>query len=402
MEEPNHDIDILYRAGWYDRETDYDHYRTLMWSDGHDDVLSRYEGESIVSFMGEGDAQSKHNFVAGSQEMVRNNDPAYTSKYLRATSRFPHTPLGSDDNNYSGHKVTGISVARNVEFEITETETEGDAYPEPGLMNVESAGDGIARIAYVYNDVENDENAEIPESARIMGVATTTLEKNSIVLGVDWRHFSNLDYVLRGVFDFIQNNGGEVVPVELLSFEAEAAGSRVDLMWKTASEHGSDRFEIEKAEMNEAGTSDFSRIAEVEAAGNSSVVKNYGPVVDTDVKMGGSYIYRLKMVDVDGEYEYSEEKVVTLDGEGISEMEELMPNPVSSSTQLRYNLAGSGDVTVKVIDMSGDEVLSLPQGMQNAGSHTVEIPASDLSSGSYRVVLSSGSTMKSTMMNVVK
>jgi hypothetical protein len=399
---PNHDIDVFYRNGWFARETEYDHYRTMLWSDGDDDVVSRYEGESIVSFVGSGDVNEKHNFVVSSQEIVRNNDENYTSTYLRATSRFPHTPLGTDDNNYSGHKVTGISVARNLEFMIEGTGVEGDAYPVPGLMNVVSGGEGIARIAYVYNDVENQENEEIPESARIMGVATTTLNRNVVTLGVDWRHFSNLDYVLRGVFDFIENNGGSVVPVELLSFEAEQAGDRVDLMWKTASEKGSDRFEIEKAELNAAGTSDFRMIGEEKAAGNSSIVKNYGPFVDNEVVMGNTYVYRLKMVDVDGEYEYSEERVVEMTGDGISVLNEPQPNPVTTNTDLRYSLAGNSEVTIKVYDMSGDAVLTLPQGSQTAGEHVVNIDAGNLSSGSYRVVVSSGGTMLSTNMSVVK
>ena len=399
---PKHDIDIFYRAGWYGRVTDYDHYRTLMWSDGNDDILNRYQGEQIASFMGSGDVYSKHNFVAGSEEVIRNNDPGYTAKYLRATSRFPHTPLGSSDNNYSGNKVTGVSVARNVEFNILETEVSGDAYPEPALMNIESQGQGIARIAYVYNKVENDENQEIPESARIMGVAATTLSKNAVILGVDWRHFENLDYVLRGVFDFIRNNGGEVVPIELLTFDAEQTGNRVTLNWQTASEKGSDKFEVERAGITDAGEGEFIRITEVNAAGNSSIVKDYGPVVDENVMIGNTYAYRLKMVDVDGEFEYSNTEVVSLEGEGLSLIEEPVPNPVKTTATLKYGITGSGEVKLNIYDINGNVVKTIPLGVQGSGYHELQIDAADMSSGSYKLVLQSGKTMLSTTMNVVK
>jgi hypothetical protein len=285
--------------------------------------------------------------------------------------------------------------------DIVETGVSGDSYPMPGLMNVKEEGNGIARIGYVYDKVANDENEEIPESGRTMGVAATSLDRNVITLGIDWRHFDNLANVMRGTFDFLKNNGGEVVPVEMLSFEAMQNGGRVELNWSTASEKNSDRFEVERADISGAGQTDFVQIDEVRAAGNSVTISRYA-TTDADVSYGNTYVYRLKMLDKDGEFSYSDEAVVTLEGAGISWVENPVPNPASESSVLRYNMTDSRDVEIKLYDMSGKEMMTLSNGVSTSGLNEVEIDVNSLSSGTYKVVLRSGSTVMSKNLSVVK
>jgi hypothetical protein len=398
---PRHDIDFFYRAGWQSRTTDYSTYRIAFWSDGDNDVLSRYQVEDLERYLKSGDSEVKRNLVIGSEEFIRNNDANFTGTNMRAESRYPHTPLGMGDNNYDGYTVTGVSIARNLQTGIMETGVAGDSYPMPGLMNIMEEGNGIARIAYIYDKVENDENEEIPESGRVMGVAATSLDRNVITLGIDWRHFDNLANVLRGTFDFLKNNGGEVVPVELLSFEAMQNGSRVELNWSTASEQNSDRFEVERADVSGAGQTDFVKIDEVRAAGNSSIVNRYG-TTDAKVSLGNTYVYRLKMLDTDGEFSYSDEAVVTLEGEGISWVENPVPNPASESSVLRYNMSSSQDVEIKLYDMNGKALMTLSNGVSTSGINEVEIDVNNLASGTYKVVLRSGSTVLSKNLSVVK
>ncbi|GAB1373070.1 hypothetical protein MASR1M45_31340 [Candidatus Kapaibacterium sp.] len=75
---------------------------------------------------------------------------------------------------------------------------------------------------------------KVPDAQRIGVLATTYTRYNTILAGVDWRHLANLDNFLRANMDFLEYNEGNIVPVELLNFDAKQVGSRVDINWTTA------------------------------------------------------------------------------------------------------------------------------------------------------------------------
>jgi len=92
-----------------------------------------------------------------------------------------------------------------------------------------------------------------------------------------------------------------ILPVELLSFSGSRNGATATLLWATAQEINSHSFVLEKS-FN--GTS-FSSVATVNASGNSNSTKNYS-FTHLDANPFGGYIYyRLKSVDIDGRYSYS-------------------------------------------------------------------------------------------------
>lgn len=113
-------------------------------------------------------------------------------------------------------------------------------------------------------------------------------------------------------------------PVELLTFEARAEDQRVMLDWSTASEYNSDFFQVERAIDGET----YEKIEAVMAAGKSETVRNY-QTMDLDPHRGSSY-YRLKMVDLDGSYVYSEVKEVFVDWQEYR----IFPNPLGTERQL--------------------------------------------------------------------
>ncbi|MBX3043668.1 MAG: T9SS type A sorting domain-containing protein [Candidatus Kapabacteria bacterium] len=397
-----YDFDLFNRYGWEPRNVDYTIYRSMIWSDGHNKTLSRLEKLNLTNFVEAGNVSEKKNLLIGSEEMVRNNvniddaDEVYVTNILRGEYRHPGNPLGAG-SNYSGRNVTGIAVGRDVVMEVMATGVAGDMYPQPALMNIVNTGNGISQMAFRYNSVQNP---EWPDAARIGGIATTTLTSNVVYLGIDWRHFADIETVLRASFDFMERNDGTVVPVELLSFDAKAAGKRVDISWATASELNTSRFEVEKAAQ---GSNFFTKIAEMEAAGNSSVTLNYGPVVDNNVEYGKTYIYRLKALDRDGSFSYSDERTVTLTGlSGVIELGQARPNPVRSESTIEYTMSQSANVEITLVDASGKEVARLYSGMQTAGQHILNVDAKDLASGVYQVVLRSGDVMLISNVNVVK
>jgi hypothetical protein len=101
-------------------------------------------------------------------------------------------------------------------------------------------------------------------------------------------------------FSFGSVAGGGALPVELTSFTAEVVPEGVALNWVTAVEINNDYFAVERSV---DGVS-FETIGKQAGMGNSSVEQYYG-IMDLAPKAGLTY-YRLKQVDTDGTFEYSD------------------------------------------------------------------------------------------------
>jgi len=405
LDSNRYDYDVLERAGWESRNINYDIYRTLYWSDGDENTLTRLQKINLTNFVNSGRVSDKKNLVIMSQEMVRNNtnvdDPyeVFVKNILRAEYRFPGNPLGNGQN-YNGKTVTGVTLARDKQFMIKSTGVSGDSYPMPGLMNILNTGEGLSTMAIRYDYAQNN---EWPDAARIGGVGTSTLSSNVLYVGIDWRHFGDPETLLRGTFDFAEGNGGIVVPVELMNFNATAIGKRVELNWRTASEQGSSRFEVERSLVSASGNSNFEKIDEVSAQGNSSIISNYGPIVDNNVNYGSTYNYRLKMIDVDGHYSYSDVKTVTLGGiEGKAWLGIAKPNPARINSTIEYGLGEGMSIDISLYDQNGKLISNLEKGYHQAGTYNLNIDANNLSSGIYTIVLNVGETALTQTITIVK
>ncbi|TAL69939.1 MAG: T9SS type A sorting domain-containing protein [Bacteroidetes bacterium] len=416
-------IDVLDRSGWEPKTVNYTLYRHLFWSDGLDKPVARYERKSIVDFLTKPVyTEAKQNLFIASQDIVREltgyglntpaNDPNnpidkdFVYTYLRAqTNSAPYNSPEYVLFDYVNsippvYGVKGINVGRDLVEFITSTHGISLSYsqdqdPMPGVLSLYPSGEGLARTAYqyIYNDPAPPPTAIYNHAP--FGVATTTLSRNAIVLGADWRHFGNTERVLRSMLDFAEKNGGAIIPVELVSFDAQARAKNVDITWSTASEYNTDRFEIEKASLAETGKSLFNRIADVKAAGNSSELKNYG-FVDSDVEFGNTYIYRLKTVDLDGKSQYSDERKVEISADGIS-LEEAYPNPADNKVSFRYsgNLA---NLELVIFDINGKPVTPSYQ----IKADVLELDIHSLSNGNYTLVAKAGDMVIKRQFNVVK
>ncbi len=414
LEDPRIDIDIFDRRKWEPRSINYPIYRTLFWVDGHDfdatlapKRLTRYDRDQISNFLEAGTIVNKKNLFVSSQEIVKNETGEF-SDWLRDNlstklHNFPN-PMGVN-GNYNGKYVSGVIIGRDNEFEVRSTAFPGDDYPRVAINAINNPGKGITRIGMKYkthinDDVEN--NFFVKDAERIALLATTYIRYNTILSGVEWRHWANLDGVLRGTLDFFEYSGGNAIPVELLSFDAKQAGNRVDLNWVTASEINTSKFQVERANVNETGKN-FLTIDEVPAAGNSNITSYYGPIVDSKVEMGKSYIYRLKMLDKDGDFKYSDEKLVTLTSlNGTISLEEAKPNPARDITNIEFTLGNDMEARVSLFDINGKEIEVISNGKLVKGTHKFELNLTNIPSGSYTVVLKASDVLLTTKLNVVK
>jgi len=171
------------------------------------------------------------------------------------------------------------------------------------------------------------------------------------------------------------------LPVSLLSFTGEQKNNVHVLKWKTSSEANSHYFHVERQVQ---GSSTFQVIGRVEAAGNSSVTRQYS-LTDFQPAMGNNF-YRLQMVDQDGSYSYS--NIVLLKILSDKSLLTVFPNPTADLLYIKWPGKLSGkNIQVFILDATG----------KKSGSFTfprdqpqLSIPVGHLASGMYVLFLVSG------------
>ncbi len=167
------------------------------------------------------------------------------------------------------------------------------------------------------------------------------------------------------------------VPVELTSFGATSNGTDVELKWTTATETNNQGFQIER--MNASGS--FEQAGYVAGFGTTTEPKAYS-FIDSKLE-SGNYTYRLKQIDFDGTFTYSEEVNVEVELPLEYSLEQNYPNPFNPSTMIKYSIPEDGNVKLAVYNMLGEEVASIVNTTQKAGRYEVNFNASQLSSGVY-------------------
>ncbi len=177
------------------------------------------------------------------------------------------------------------------------------------------------------------------------------------------------------------------LPVELTSFSASVINNSVVLNWITATELNNYGFEIEKTSSLTA-IPVWDNIGFVNGNGTTSSPSIY-TFNDTKVTTG-KYLYRLKQIDNDGSYNYSNEIEVNFSLPNKYELEQNFPNPFNPITTIKYQIPVSGTVTLTVFNTLGQEVLQLVNGLQQAGIHEVKFDGTNLTSGIYFYQLESG------------
>lgn len=396
--EAQHDIDLFERKGWEPRSVNYPLYRSLLWSDAADKQLTRYEIKDLNKFITAGTTSDKKNLIMSSQEAARQNGTAlypdgilFTNNVLRAIPAAERAFPAPKD------QIKGVAIARNLISDIIPTGFTGDANPLGEILNINNNGIGLSRIGFFYL-----EPAALNMNSKIMSIATSTITTNVLYFAHDWRHFADPESIIRASMDYIENNGGTIIPIELLSFDADAVGNRVELSWTTASEDGAARFDIERASVDNSVVGSFAKIDEMKAAGNSNIAVEYGPVIDRNVAAGNTYAYRLRMVDLNGEVSYSNERIVSLTNIETVSVNEIVPNPAVSNVILSINIGTANNARIELFDMSGRRVMQEYFGSLVSGTNEVALNVSNLSSGSYRLVVTSGTTSAESTLNIVK
>jgi hypothetical protein len=195
---------------------------------------------------------------------------------------------------------------------------------------------------------------------------------------------------------FITNSA---VPVELINFTASIRENHVVLHWETVTETNNLGFEIERAiVLPELVTHIYKTIGYVEGAGNSytpleySFIDNYFPTLNNK---NYKIKYRLKQLDMDGSYNYTNVSEIQINPLDRCELFQNYPNPFNPITTIRFYLQEKTFVRLTISNLNGELVRVLLDQETNAGIHFIEFNNSlknfNLSSGVYFYTLRSQS-----------
>ena len=187
------------------------------------------------------------------------------------------------------------------------------------------------------------------------------------------------------------------LPVELSSFTSTVSNRDVTLNWSTSAELNNSGFDIERSTTE----GQWTKAGNVQGNGTTNELKNY-QFTDRNLS-SGTYSYRLKQIDFNGNFEYfnlSEEIIVGIPDQ--FSLSQNYPNPFNPTTKIDFQLPTDGNVKITVYDNSGKLISEIVNGFRTAGYHTVNFDAANISSGVYFYKLESGNFSKVMKMTVLK
>ena len=191
---------------------------------------------------------------------------------------------------------------------------------------------------------------------------------------------------IKGIaYGFFPANSGSYVatysstplPVTLLNFTVTKQGDNAQLNWSTSSEENNKGFEIQRS----TDQSNWTVLNFIAGAGNSQTEKDY-QYLDQNLA-AGTYYYRLRQVDYDGNSSFSKVVPVTFDGGMALELKQNHPNPFSNYTSISMVIPKAGRVQLMLYDQMGRPMQQLMDEEKMPGTYTITMNKNGLSSGIY-------------------
>ncbi len=174
---------------------------------------------------------------------------------------------------------------------------------------------------------------------------------------------------MNGFSDFGTAQAPTPLPVELLSFEGTPLVSTIQLSWATATETNNKGFELERS----TDAAHFRKIAWTDGHGTTSSLHEYG-FEDKEVEKDQRYYYRLKQIDDNHAFQYSPIITAMLHQPGQFSWQ-VLPNPYSDETKLTYTLNEETIVLAEVLNIAGQVIATLAQGLQQKGNYEYSFSA---------------------------
>ncbi len=364
-------------------------------------------------------------YSSGGLKLYINNNGTFTENttmFANVSVNYQSIPAFVDiDGDNDPDLLVGSEDAGNTKFYLNDgnnsftqntTFFSGISFPgycRPAFADIDNDGDYDLFIGRSSGSVDFYENT----GDRFNPVWTLNNQLTSTVKVKQFAHpgFADLDGDGRidlivgeydGNFTFYRNLFA-TVPVELTSFTANVNGTSVILNWETASETNNKGFEIQRSVVK---SQKWEKIGFVTGNGTTTEPKSYSYTDDLSLirnnVLSGTYSYRLKQIDYDGSYKYSNEVSVGVNLPLQFSLNQNYPNPFNPSTTIEYSIPKNGFVSLKIYNALGQQVASLVNGMVKEGTHKLTFDASNLSSGVYYYRIESGNNIQVKKMMLLK
>lgn len=189
---------------------------------------------------------------------------------------------------------------------------------------------------------------------------------------------------------FIGTDDLNPLPVILTTFVGKANNKNADLMWQTASEKNARLFEVYASIDGKI----FKEVGSIKANGNTNVTSTYNFTDVNALANNNKVYYKLKSVDVDGSFEWSNIVIVSAKQANNNSID-IYPNPFNTNVTL--SLVDNTPAIIEVVSMQG---LSVYNATTNSNNLFVNVNLTQLTSGVYFIkVTQNGNT---TVQKLVK
>ena len=215
------------------------------------------------------------------------------------------------------------------------------------------------RMCLTFDETDIRNTHEVWDMTSLVAFSNFNIRFVSVQPGWDWWW----------TVDNVCIHGSYVIPVELTSFAAVVNGTDAKLSWNTATETNNKGFDIER--MNTTG--DFESIGFVPGFGTTTEPKAYS-FVDSKLD-AGNFSYRLKQIDYDGSFNYSNVIEVEVALPSTFVLEQNYPNPFNPSTKIRFSIPVETEVRLNVYNALGQEVAEIVNSRLKEGYHEVNFDA---------------------------
>ena len=325
----------------------------------------------------------------------------------------------------AGIRISAASITLNMKNNISINKRTGGNVNHIGFALINNTGTYDLDYNCYYANGTNSFQAFIGTTGyndlNIYKSASTPNEQNTIFKDVSFASITDLHLVppsdgdpelagtpIAGILDDFDGNirsttfpyrGADeatIIPVELISFNASVSENSVKLNWSTATELNNLGFEIQRQLLEDRNlNSEWFKIGFVPGFGTTAEAKSYS---FTDSKLEtGNYSYRLKQIDLDGSFVYSNTINIKVEQPIVFALDQNYPNPFNPITKIKYTIPDASKVMgegllvkLQVYDVLGNEIVTLVNEEKPAGKYEVIFNAAGLPSGVYLYQLKAG------------
>jgi len=264
--------------------------------------------------------------------------------------------------------------------------------PQMGLVDVYLDGVLVLNDFDLYSNTNTSKALVYSNNNLANTVHTLRIENTGLKNPSSSGNYVNIDYLVHGLGDYIvvPSQVNNVLPVNLLSFNARAEQKRIRLDWQTANEINNSHFDVLKLDRN----STFVPIGKINAKQGNASFKDY-MFYDEAPNMGVNY-YQLKQFDNDGKSTLS--KIVSINY-GNKNLVSVYPNPIKSGEPIKIRLnKPEQEVFIQLLDMSQRVIMqkSFEEIIQN-----VELQSTSLKPGIYILNITSASGRLANKITVI-